>query len=101
MKRYKTRVGVVLTSVCGESLLVSARALRELCPFVTVINDSSAFLWNQLRNGAGIEDLERAVLAEYEIDDPAGVKAMIADFVRQMLALNYLVADEQGDNDDE
>ena len=50
MKRYKAREGVVLTSVCGESLLVSAAALRDICPFVTVLNDSSAFLWKQLQN---------------------------------------------------
>ena len=52
MERYKTRVGVVLTRVCGEWLLVSAAALKDLCPFVTVINESSAFLWNRLQSGA-------------------------------------------------
>lgn len=90
MKRYKAREGVVLTSVCGESLLVSAAALRDICPFVTVLNDSSAFLWKQLQNGAGLEDLENAVRSEFEIDDPTVVKPVIEGFLRQMLDLNYL-----------
>ncbi len=94
MKRYKTREGIVLTEVCGETLLVSANALRKLCPFVTVLNESSAFLWTQLRNGATVEELESAVHAEYEIDDPSVVRAVIEDFLRQMLELNYLVAEE-------
>ena len=29
MKRYQARNGLVLTQVCGEYLLVAARALRE------------------------------------------------------------------------
>ena len=77
MKRYKARDGVVLTSVCGESLL-------------TVLNDSSAFLWKQLQNGAGLEDLENAVQSEFEVGDPAAVKPVIEGFLRQMLDLNYL-----------
>ena len=97
MERYKTREGVVLTSVCGETLLVTARALRELCPFVTVINDSSAFLWERLRSGATAEELERAVKEEYELDDPSIVNGVIQDFLRQMLALNYLIEDDQGE----
>ena len=101
MKRYKTREGVVLTTVCGESLLVSASALRELCPFVTVLNDSSAFLWTQLRGGASIAELESAVQAEYEIDDPSVVRSVIGDFLRQMQELNYLIAEEQGENHEE
>lgn len=94
MERYKTRAGVVLTCVCGEWLLVSAAALRELCPFVTVVNESSAFLWKQLQSGADAEELEHAVREEYEIEDPAAVRSVIEAFLRQMLELNYLIAED-------
>ena len=90
MERYKTRVGVVLTCVCGEWLLVSASALRDRCPFVTVVNESSAFLWKQLQSGADAAELESAVREEYEIDDPETVRSVIEAFLRQMLELNYL-----------
>lgn len=101
MERYKTRDGVVLTTVCGEILLVAASTLRELCPFVTVINDSSAFLWQRLKLGATLEELEQAVKEEYEIDDSAMVEGVIKDFVNQMLELHYLVEDEQGERHEE
>lgn len=91
MERYKTRVGVVLTCVCGEWLLVSASALKDLCPFVTVVNESSAFLWKRLQSGADAAELERAVREEYEIEDPEAVRSVIEAFLRQMLEMNYLV----------
>ena len=90
MERYKTRVGVVLTCVCGEWLLVSASALRDRCPFVTVVNESSAFLWKRLQSGADAAELERAVREAYEIDDPETVRSVIEAFLQQMLELNYL-----------
>ena len=94
MERYKTRAGVVLTCVCGEWLLVSAAALRGLCPFVTVVNESSAFLWKRLQSGADAEELERAVREEYEIEEPETVRSVIEAFLQQMLELNYLIAED-------
>ena len=107
MKRYKTRVGVVLTCVCGEWLLVAASALKDLCPFVTVVNESSAFLWKRMQSGADAEDLERAVQEEYEIEDPETIQGVIEAFLQQMLEMNYLIAEttdeagiETGNSDD-
>ena len=42
--KIKTRPGVVLAPICGEYLLVSARALSDVCPYATQINETSAFL---------------------------------------------------------
>ena len=51
MERYKARAGAVLTTVCGEYLLVTVRALRGVCPYVTKLSESSAFLWSRLETG--------------------------------------------------
>lgn len=91
MGKYKTRPGVVLTTVCGESLLVSAKAVREYCPYVTTLNDSSAFLWKQLKAGAGEAELKAAVLDEYELEDPGQLDGMIREFLDEMLKMNYLI----------
>ena len=90
MERYKTRDGIVLTCVCGEWLLVAASALKDLCPFVTVVNESSAFLWKRLQSGTDAEELERAVREEYEIEDPETVRSVIVAFLQQMREMNYL-----------
>ena len=90
MERYRTRTGVVLTSVCGEYFLVAAKALRDVCPYVTSVNESTAFLWQQLLGGATQEELEASVLEEYDIDDAAAIRGVIADFLQQMRELNYI-----------
>ena len=101
MIRYKTRPGVVLTSICGEHVLVAAGMLRDLCPYVTELNETSAFLWERLRCGADLNGLMAALGEEYELDDPNTAKVAVEAFLRQMLELNYLLPEEQGDDHEE
>lgn len=99
--KYRTRPGVVLTTVCGENLLVAAKAARPECPYVTQINDSSAFLWRKLAEGADADGLMAAVEAEFEVDDPAVIREAVEAFIAQMLELNYLLPEEHGGNSNE
>ena len=92
--KYKTRSGVVLTQVCGEYLLVSSRSLRVECPFVTTLNETSAFLWKQLQKGATEEELLGAVAAEYEVEEPEELRAVIRAFLKQMQAMHYVLKEE-------
>ena len=101
MTRYKTRPGVVLTSICGEHVLVAAKKIRDLCPYVTELNETSAFLWERLHDGADLDSLMVALGEEYELDDPNAAKAAVEAFLRQMLELNYLLPEEQGENHEE
>lgn len=91
MNRLIVRPGVVLTSICGEYLLLAAKAAREHCPYMTQISESSAFIWKRLVDGDSLEDLERAVLQEYEIEDPAAAREAIRGFLDQMQQLGYLL----------
>lgn len=99
MERYHTRNGIVLTSICGEYVLISAAALRDQVPYLTQITESSAFLWRLLESGADEQELERAVLEEYEIEDPAQARSAIRAFVQQMLRGGYLL--KEGENEHE
>lgn len=96
MTRYKTRPGVVLTEICGEHVLVAAAAIRNLCPYVTEINGTSAFLWRQMTSGTDLDGLMTALDKEYDIPDPSAARQAVEDFLRQMLELNYLLPEEQG-----
>ena len=96
MQRYKTRPGVVLTAICGEHLLVAARSVRDSVPYLTQLNESAAFLWKQLEQGADEDALLAAVLEEYEIADPAGARASIRGTLEQLRASGYLLDDTQG-----
>ena len=100
MTRYKTRPGVVLTSICGKQILVATKAARESCPYVTEINETSAFLWEQLRDGADIDALMDAVDQEYEVEDHALARNAVLSFIDQMVELNYLLpTEDQGDKE--
>ena len=98
MVRYKTRPGVILTSICEEYVLVAAKSLLPSCPYVTEINETSAFLWKNLVSGATLAQLEAAVTDAYEVDDLSQVREAISGFVQQMMELNYLLSEEQGGN---
>lgn len=90
MKRYKTRPGVILTEIVDEYFLVAAKALLEECPYVMQINESSAFLWKHMENGANLDELEKAVKDEYEIDDLISARDLIVSFISHMEDMHYI-----------
>lgn len=92
---YKTRPGVILAEVCGEKLLAAPYSLWKACPYVTQINDSSAFLWKQLENGATPEQLRSAVLSAYEIDSEDQLDKIISNFLHQLLDIGYLTVERE------
>ena len=99
MPRYQTRPGVVLTCICNEYVLVAAKAIRSQVPKFAHLNESSAFLWRLLEQGADEARLEQAVMDEYEIEDPAQARAAIQSFIAQMVQSGYLL--QEGDNHEE
>lgn len=99
MPRYCTRSGVVLTSICEEYVLVAAFSLRKQVPAYAKLNESSAFLWRLLENGADEEDLLQAVMKEYTIEAPDEARSVIDAFIGQMVQIGYLL--KEGEQDEE
>lgn len=95
--RYQTRKGVVLTSVCGEYLLVSAAAAREHCPYVSQINETSAFLWRELEKGRNTEELKQAILDEYAVEEPLSLDEMLMMILNQFAEMGYLEEIAEGE----
>ena len=91
MTIYKTRPGVVLTELGGEYALVAVKSLYKVCPYITQINESSAFLWRQMEQGTDMDRLMAAVSDEYELDDPNAARAEIEAFIRQLKELKYIL----------
>ena len=100
MTVYKTRRGVVLTEICGEYVLIAAKALLDRCPYLTQINESSAFLWKRMMNGATLEELVIAVEDEYEILDVDETKTAIDNIIKKMIEMNYLESMEAGEKNE-
>lgn len=55
--KYIQRPGVVLTKVCGASLLVPNREASEFCPYVIQLPFLTAADWQALGNGRTVEML--------------------------------------------
>ena len=75
---YKTRPGIILTSVGDQYYLVSPKSRIEL-------NETAAFYWELLTHGADQDSLKEAALREYEIDDPAALEQELAALIREFL----------------
>ena len=93
MKRYRTQSGVVLTTIDGQYILVSAKSVRDKCPYTTQINETAAFCWRILEQGAGLDELCAAMQQEYEIDDPDALRADLVELLAQLESANYLIED--------
>lgn len=101
MVSYKARSGVLLTRLCDEYLLVATISARQFCPYVTVLNESAAFVWERLVEGASFEDLEAAVAQEYEIEDPDELRRLLLGMLENLKNNGYLLTDEQGGEHEE
>lgn len=91
MKRYKTRPGIVLTTIADHYILVAAKSLQEICPFSAEINEMTAFCWRMLEGGIDFDSLLENLAAEYGIDDPASMRADLEELLTQMKNANYLI----------
>ena len=94
VERYQTRPGVVLAEIAGEFLLVSPVALWDTCPYMTQLNESSAFLWRLLERGATADELAAAASQAYELDSPEDAVEGIRGFLREMIDMNYVTIGE-------
>lgn len=99
MSRYRTRTGVVLTSICGEFVLIAAKAIRDQVGSFAQLSESSAFLWRLFEPGASTSEAEKALMEEYEIEDPAIAGAAVKAFVQQMTENGFLL--KEGENNEE
>ena len=91
MKRYKTRSGVVLTTVADQHILVAAKSVRELCPYVMRINDTAAFCWKVLEQGTDFETLCQKILEEYDVENQKQMKTDLEMLLDQLVQKNYLI----------
>ena len=77
----KIKDGFVLRQVAGSYLVISAGGDSVDFNGMITVNETGAFLWEKLTEGASKDELLDAMLAEYEIDaETAG--ADIEEFIK-------------------
>ena len=86
----KIKNGFVLRNICDEYLVVAVG--RQTLDFKGLIklNESGAFLWEQLKNDRTEDELLAALTAEYAVDE-ATAKADIAAFLSSLKEADLMV----------
>lgn len=98
--KYRTRKGIVLTSVCGQYVLVAAKRAREHCPYLTQINDTMASCWQMLENGSTEEELTKRLLNEFDAEETL-IRDDVKSLVKQLLDADYILPAEKEKSDEE
>lgn len=82
--------GVVRETICGENLLISTKEAREHCPYLTQLNESSAFIWAMIESGRESEDMISAIMQKYEVSKEEAHKGL-NDFLSAMEKQNFII----------
>lgn len=84
----KLKNGFVLREVAGKCVAVPTGTNINFNGMIT-LNGTAKVLWDCLEKGAEIEDLAKALLAEYDVDRETAEKHAAA-FVEKLKGLNFL-----------
>lgn len=79
----KLKDGFVLRSVGGHSIVVPVGAQVVDFNCMITLNETGAFLWQQLQSEHTAQELTEALLAEYEVDS-AVAEADVAQFIEKL-----------------
>lgn len=86
----KLKDGFVLRSVGGHSIVVPVGAQMVDFNCMITLNDTGAFLWQQLQEERTAQELTQALLGEYEVE-PTIAEADVARFIEKLQQAELLV----------
>lgn len=90
---YNIRNGLVRERVCGHELLIATAEARKHCPYLTELNEASAFIWHMLEDGADTEQMRESIVKEYEIP-AAQAEETLRAFLADMEQKGYITKGE-------
>lgn len=71
----RVKDGYLLRKIAGSNVVLPMNSDLELNRMIT-LNDTGAFLWSLLQQENEEEDLVKALLAEYEVDEATAAAAV-------------------------
>lgn len=84
----KIKPGFVLKTVAGETVALPTEGVADLDMMIS-LNETARFLWEKLTVGAEEDDLVKALLEEYEVDEPTA-RASVRRFVEKLRENDFL-----------
>lgn len=88
----KIKDGYLLRNVAGSSIIVAVGDEAVNFDGIRTLNETGAFLWKQIEQGADEEKIVNALMEEYEVDEETA-KNDVQEFVN-LLINNGLVENE-------
>ena len=84
----KLKDGFILRRVAGETVVLPVGSGLDLNMMIT-LNDTGAFLWEQLGNETDEAALVAALLKEYDVDE-ATARSAVSAFVKKLSDNGFL-----------
>ena len=85
----KIKEGFLRRKVAGETVVLPVGGELDLNMMMT-LNDTGAFLWEQLASETDENELVAALLAEYDVDEATARKS-VAAFVKKLNENGFLL----------
>lgn len=86
----KIKQGFILREVAGNCIVVAVGSAVKEFNGVINLNETGAFLWKKLQDGADEEGLVQALLGEYEVEEDLARKDVKA-FVEKLQGAKLLI----------
>jgi len=93
--RYKVKPGIILTNICDEHFLVSCKEARIDSPYITKINETAAYIWQQLCKGSTDIEILESIKNNYEIEKPDQIEKIIKQYIDLLIENNMIVIKEE------
>jgi hypothetical protein len=87
----KLKNGFVLRDLGGQSVVVAVGEATKSFNGIIKLNESSAFLWKQMKDDFSKEQLVSALLAEYDVEED--VASQNVDYFVDTLKNNGVIED--------
>ena len=88
----KIKEGYILRQVAGSSIIVAVGDEAVNFDGIKTLNETGAFLWKQIEQGMDEENIVKALMDEYEVDEETA-KNDVGEFVK-LLINNGLIENE-------
>ncbi len=85
----KVKDNLILREIAGSWIIVPVAEMVVEFNGLMNLNESGAFLWKKLAEGAEMDELLSGLLSEYDIDEETA-KADIQEFVGQLMEKGLL-----------
>lgn len=93
MIEYKLLPGVILVTVCDESMLVATGEARGRVPYTNGINAAGVYFWRMMEAGLDVDELLRRTAEECRVS-PEDARAAFLRFARMLESAGYLTLKE-------